>query len=73
LLESYASFKTAKSVPRSQLREAVGHIIRLYEAWGKEEEAAKWRAELKALDAFGEKAGTLSRQDSVPGTHTRSW
>jgi non-specific serine/threonine protein kinase/serine/threonine-protein kinase len=51
LLQSYASFKASKSVPRSQLREAVQRIIRLYEAWGREGEAAVWREERKALDA----------------------
>src|SRR5262249_49682535 len=49
LLKSHASFKAAKSVPRSQLREAVGRIVRLYEAWGKEEMAARWRSEMPPL------------------------
>src|ERR1043165_3771577 len=30
-------------------RLAIGHIVKLYESWGKAEEAAKWKAKLEAL------------------------
>jgi hypothetical protein len=36
---------------RRYLREALGWLVRLYEEWGKPEQAAKWREERKAARA----------------------
>jgi hypothetical protein len=36
---------------KSQLPMALERLVRLYEAWGKPDEAAKWRQEVEALEA----------------------
>ena len=37
------------------LRDAVARLVQLYDAWGKPDEAAKWRKELAARPAGQEK------------------
>jgi hypothetical protein len=32
---------------RERLTEALGRLVQLYDAWGKKDEAAKWRKELE--------------------------
>ncbi len=46
--------REARSTPRRYYREGVEQLVKLYEAWGKSDQAAKWRAELAAL---GDSAG----------------
>jgi hypothetical protein len=41
-----------------QLAQALGGLVRLYDAWGKKDEAAKWRKELEALCAANKPEGT---------------
>ena len=38
------------STPRQCLTEALERLVQLYDAWGKPDEAAKWRKELEALE-----------------------
>jgi len=41
----------AKAIPpqgKVRLTEALERLVQLYDAWGKKEEAAKWRKELEA-------------------------
>jgi serine/threonine protein kinase/Tfp pilus assembly protein PilF len=47
LLESYAGLKRLPRIPQKPVRNALGRLIKLYEAWGKPDEAAKWRALLE--------------------------
>jgi hypothetical protein len=49
LRDSYRVLKTSPSVLPGQRKEAVTRLARLYEAWQKPEEAAKWRAEVERL------------------------
>ena len=44
LLASYEVIASAPGVPPIRVRQALGRIVVLYEAWGKPEEAANWRA-----------------------------
>src|SRR5262249_45863285 len=44
LLSGYEHLKAAPQVPIEQLPKAGDRLIRLYEAWGKPENAAEWRA-----------------------------
>jgi non-specific serine/threonine protein kinase/serine/threonine-protein kinase len=60
LLDSYWGLRRAADgapvAPQAQqvlLRDAVARLIRLYEAWGKADEAAKWRNELEAPPPAG--------------------
>jgi non-specific serine/threonine protein kinase/serine/threonine-protein kinase len=39
----------------ARLSEALQRILQLYEAWGKPDEAAKWRRELDAAKSGGKK------------------
>ncbi len=50
LCDSYRVLKSSASVLPSQRKEAVTRCIRLYEAWHKPAEAAKWRAEGEHLN-----------------------
>jgi predicted negative regulator of RcsB-dependent stress response len=44
LLDSYDRLTASESANRRNVQEALERIIRLYEAWGKDEAAAEWRA-----------------------------
>jgi tetratricopeptide (TPR) repeat protein len=49
LLATYERLAAAKGIPAAQAyrpEEALRRVIALYEAWGKPDEAAKWRARL---------------------------
>jgi tetratricopeptide (TPR) repeat protein/tRNA A-37 threonylcarbamoyl transferase component Bud32 len=49
LRESYQVLKASPSVLPGQRREAVARLVRLYEAWQRSADAAKWRAEGERL------------------------
>jgi serine/threonine protein kinase/tetratricopeptide (TPR) repeat protein len=55
LLEGYLGMKQrAPSIPmlfQKRLTDAIQRLVQLYEAWGKADEAAKWRKELEARQA----------------------
>jgi serine/threonine protein kinase len=55
LLTGYAGLKRgAANIPaqsRNRLAEALERLVRLYDAWGKESEAARWRAEWEQAKA----------------------
>jgi serine/threonine protein kinase/tetratricopeptide (TPR) repeat protein len=59
LLAGYEGMKTRKQlipVPdRACLTEALKQLVKLYDAWGKKDEAARWRKELEAMKAPDEK------------------
>jgi hypothetical protein len=59
LLQGYAGIKERESaiplVSRVRLTEAVERLVRLYDDWGKPDEAAKWRARLAPKGGPGEK------------------
>jgi eukaryotic-like serine/threonine-protein kinase len=52
ILSGYEGMKTREaSIPpqhKPRLTQATGRVVKLYEAWGKPDKAAKWRKELKA-------------------------
>src|SRR5262249_29778444 len=73
LLKSYASFKAAKSVPRSQLREAVGRIVRLYEDWGKKDLAAAWQVVLRAVDTVKGTEAAPADRIALEDANRRIW
>jgi hypothetical protein len=54
VVEGYEGLKDrAAKVPRTAppfLSEAAGRVVRLYEAWGKPEQAAAWKARLGLTD-----------------------
>ena len=45
LLGSYPAFASTQGVPPQRAREALDRIVALYQAWGKPEKAAQWRAQ----------------------------
>ena len=49
LPDSDQFFTTAAKMSPNERRVAVGHIVKLYEAWGKPEQAAVWQKKLDAL------------------------
>jgi len=57
LLQGYEGLKQrAAQVPahhKRRLLEALERLVQLYDAWGKPEEAAKWRKELQAVRPAG--------------------
>ena len=59
-LNNYEALRQPEARARPQadarLDEAVDQLIRLYDAWGKPDEAAKWRKELEARKAAGAQA-----------------
>src|SRR5262249_740369 len=54
LVAGYEGMKErAKTIPpagKVRLPEAIGRLVQLYDAWGKTEEAAKWRKELERIE-----------------------
>jgi hypothetical protein len=50
LLDAEKGLREARSTPRRYYRQAVERLVKLYEAWGKPDEAARWRKELAAFD-----------------------
>jgi hypothetical protein len=44
LLESYSRLAPRGNEPSVEARTTGGHLVRLYEAWGKPERAAEWRS-----------------------------
>jgi tetratricopeptide (TPR) repeat protein/tRNA A-37 threonylcarbamoyl transferase component Bud32 len=58
LLAAEKGLREARSTPPRHYRQAVEQLVKLYEAWGKPEEAARWRTELTALsDSQGPSEG----------------
>jgi serine/threonine protein kinase/Tfp pilus assembly protein PilF len=61
LLRGYEGLKQREAlIPREQLfvlPEALKRLVRLYEAWDRPEEAARWRRELRAAEQAAPKAG----------------
>jgi tetratricopeptide (TPR) repeat protein/predicted Ser/Thr protein kinase len=51
LLESYPRIRSAAEEPDKQARAACQRIIELYDAWGKPDQAAEWRAQLEQYRA----------------------
>ncbi len=55
LLSGYeGSKRREEAIPpqdKPRLTKALERVVRLYEAWGKEEKAARWRAELQVVEA----------------------
>ncbi len=49
LPDSDQFFTTAAKMSPNERRVAIGHIVKLYEAWGKPEQAAVWQKKLDAL------------------------
>ena len=46
LLEGYKTMKAANEAPAHRLNRALERLVQFYEAWGKKDQAAKWRAQL---------------------------
>jgi tetratricopeptide (TPR) repeat protein len=57
LRDSYPVLKASPSVLPAQRREAAARLVRLYEAWQKQAEAARWRAEGERLAPPAEASG----------------
>ena len=55
---------------RPRLREAAERVVRLYEEWGKPEEAAGWKEKVGMRDLPGEVFGDLSQVASPKGFRT---
>jgi tetratricopeptide (TPR) repeat protein len=53
LIDAERQLREMPGVPRRHARQAVEQLVKLYEAWGKPEELAKWQQELAARDASG--------------------
>jgi tetratricopeptide (TPR) repeat protein len=49
LRETYARLAAAKGEEHKQTRETAEALVELYDAWGKPDQAASWRARLKAV------------------------
>jgi hypothetical protein len=53
-VQGYEGMNTHKTkipaIAKSRLSEAAERILRLYEAWGKPEEATDWKARLEVVD-----------------------
>jgi eukaryotic-like serine/threonine-protein kinase len=67
LLEGYQGLKARQTkIPLQEkdrrLREALERLVQLYDAWGKPDEAAKWRKELEAM----KKEPELKESDKKP-------
>jgi tetratricopeptide (TPR) repeat protein/tRNA A-37 threonylcarbamoyl transferase component Bud32 len=58
LLAAEKGLREARSTPRRYYQQAVEQLVKLYEAWGKPDEAARWRTKLTALgDSQGPSEG----------------
>jgi hypothetical protein len=58
LLAAEKGLREARTTPRRHYRQAVEQLVKLYEDWGKPDQAARWRIELTALsDAQGPPEG----------------
>lgn len=54
LLDGYAGLKAReRTAGPKRVTEAVERLVRLYDAWGKPDEAARWRQEMEAVKAAG--------------------
>jgi hypothetical protein len=66
LREGYQGMKerAAKIVPTDQgsLTDALERLVRLHDAWGKPDEATKWRQELEAHKKAAEKPATPKKK-----------
>jgi catechol 2,3-dioxygenase-like lactoylglutathione lyase family enzyme len=51
LVDGFKLMKISPQAPSPRVRQADARVIKLYEAWGKAEEAATWRKELEPLAA----------------------
>ncbi len=53
LLQGYERLKRRRTTPywEREREEALNELVRLYDAWGKNDDAAKWRSELAGLTA----------------------
>jgi hypothetical protein len=49
LLDGYSSMKASPESPPNRVQEGAERIVRLYEAWGRADQAAEWRARLAPL------------------------
>jgi serine/threonine protein kinase len=56
LLPAYQYLQGAKAVPSARLTQAADRIVKLYEAWGKADNAAEWRAKRATLPKSGGQA-----------------
>jgi len=54
LLERYEHLKANPVAPKNRKREVLERIVTLYEAWGKPEQAAEWRARLQSGNQTGQ-------------------
>jgi serine/threonine protein kinase len=63
LLDSYETLHKAPGTPPVRTIEAVDRIVKLYETWGKANEAAQWRAKRLALPKPPEKGPKVGRKD----------
>ncbi|MCP4247420.1 MAG: tetratricopeptide repeat protein [bacterium] len=67
LLDSYAESKENPQelplqVQAVRLHEALERIVKLYEAWGKADQAARWRAKFEAVQAAPETDATTTQE-----------
>ena len=51
LLEGYLEMNASPLAWKLRVRQAAERLVALYEAWGKPEQAAEWRAKLKQAEA----------------------
>ena len=59
LLAAERTLRVTPMAPRRHCREAAEQLIKLYDAWGKPVEAAKWRKALAAYNgSSGQQKGT---------------
>ncbi len=54
LLEAHGILQTALGDEHEQTKRVVGYLADLYDAWGKPEKAAEWRAKLAAMEEESE-------------------
>jgi len=61
LLTGYQTLQTAHGAPPEHKRQALGRIIRLFDAWEKKDKAQEWRKKLPGLNA-----GDKVRSETAP-------
>jgi tetratricopeptide (TPR) repeat protein len=67
LLSAEKELRAARTIPRRQYRQAVEQIVKLYESWGKPEEAARWRTKVLALSDSQEQSEREGGNTSASG------
>ena len=75
LLRGYEGLQHADTIPTSlrskRLNQAQGRLVRLYEAWGKPDQASRWRQQLVLPQPAPHEADQSSLKKPLAGTPGR--